>query len=65
MAVDTDVPVGFQTMRCNVQFRAKQGTNQDLLKKLAIAAERCCVVQQTLHNPPSVETTFCLSNHKQ
>ena len=61
MAVDLQVPVGFQAMRCDVQLRAKAGTPPELLQKLRIAAERCCVVQQTLRNPPPVATTFTMS----
>jgi uncharacterized OsmC-like protein len=61
MAIDKQVPVGFQSMRCEVWLRAKEGTNPQLLEKLKIAAERCCVVQQTLRNPPRVETTFDIS----
>lgn len=61
MAIDKQVPVGFQSMRCNVQLRAKQGTDPALLEKLRVAAERCCVVQQTLRNPPAVETTWDMS----
>lgn len=58
MAIDSQVPVGFQSMHCHVQIRAKDGTHPGLLKKLQVAAERCCVVQQTLSTPPPVETTF-------
>jgi len=58
MAMDPAVPVGFQTMRCDVEFAVKEGTSPAVLKKLQIAAERCCVVQQTLKAPPLVETTF-------
>lgn len=61
MAIDKQVPVGFQSMRCDVRLRAKQGTNPELLDKLRVAAERCCVVQQTLRNPPAVQTTFDMS----
>ena len=61
MAIDNQLPVGFQAMRCNVQLRAKEGTNPKLLKKLRVAAEHCCVVQQTLRNPPPVQTTFEMS----
>ena len=61
MAIDKQVPVGFQTMQCNVRLRAKEGTNPKLLKKLREAAEHCCVVQQTLRNPPPVQTTFDMS----
>ena len=61
MAIDQKVPVGFQSMRCNVRLRAKDGTNQEHLKALRVAAEHCCVVQQTLRTPPPVETTFEMS----
>ena len=58
MAMDRQVPVGFQAMRCDVRLRAKEGTSPEVLEKLRVAAERCCVVQQTLRNPPAVQTTF-------
>ena len=58
MAMDRQVPVGFQAMRCDVRLRAKAGTSPEVLEKLRVAAERCCVVQQTLRNPPPVQTTF-------
>ena len=61
MAIDKQVPVGFQSMQCNVRLRAKEGTNPKLLKKLREAAEHCCIVQQTLRNPPPVQTTFDMS----
>lgn len=58
MALNAEVPVGFQSMRCEVDLKVKAGTAPELLQKLRTAAERCCVVQQTLRNPPPVETTF-------
>ncbi len=58
MAVEKNVPVGFQSMRCNVRLRAKKGTKPELLEKLRIVSERCCVVQQTMRNPPPVQTIF-------
>ena len=61
MAMDKQVTVGFQAMRCDVRLRAKQGTSPELLEKLRVAAERCCVVQQTLRKPPPVQTTFHMS----
>ena len=45
MVIGKQVPVGFQSMRCDVRFRAKQGTSPDLLEKLRIGAERCCIVR--------------------
>ena len=58
MAMDPAIPVGFQSMSCDVNLQAKDGTPPDLLEKLRFAAERCCVVQQTLKSPPRVKTTF-------
>jgi uncharacterized OsmC-like protein len=58
MAMDRTVPVGFQAMTCDVRFQAKEDTPPELLQKLQVAAERCCVVQQTLKGPPTVRTTF-------
>jgi len=58
MAMDPAIPVGFQSMSCDVNLQAKDGTPPDLLEKLRFAAERCCVVQHTLKSPPQVKTTF-------
>jgi uncharacterized OsmC-like protein len=58
MAIDKQVPVGFQSMRCDVRLRAKEGTNPELLEKLRVAAERCCIVQQTLRSGVPIQTTF-------
>lgn len=58
MAMDPTVPVGFQAITCDVKLTAKEGTPPDLLHKLQVAAERCCVVQQTLKSPPPVKTSF-------
>ena len=32
MAMDRQVPVGFQAMRCDVRLRAKEGTSSEVLK---------------------------------
>jgi uncharacterized OsmC-like protein len=61
MAVDRQVPVGFQSMRCNVRLHAKHGTKPEHLKTLRVAAEQSCIVLQTLRTPPPVETTFEMS----
>ena len=61
MAMNLEVPVGFQSMTCDIIMQAKDDTPPDLLEKLRIAAERCCVVQQTLKVPPKVYTTFVVS----
>lgn len=58
MAMDPSVPVGFQAITCDIHFAVPKGTEPELLAKLQVAAERCCVVQQTLKSPPPVKTSF-------
>jgi hypothetical protein len=58
LLIDTTVPIGFQSMHCQVELRAAQGTKPELLAMLQETAERCCVVQQTLRTPPVIETSF-------
>ncbi len=58
LAVDMQVPVGFQVMRCDVRLRAKEGTSPEVLERLRVSAERCCIVLQTLRNPPPIQTSF-------
>jgi hypothetical protein len=58
LGMEADVPVGFQSMVCDIDLRVKEGTPSKLLESLRIAAQRCCVVQQTLHHPPPVKTRF-------
>ncbi|MEQ1659531.1 MAG: OsmC family protein, partial [Hylemonella sp.] len=58
LGMDPQVPVGFQTLRCDVHLSAQEGTPPELLAKLRMGAERCCVVLQTLRQPPTVQTVF-------
>jgi uncharacterized OsmC-like protein len=58
LGVSRDVPVGFQSIQCDIHLKAKEGTRPELLEKLKVTAEQCCVVQQTLRNPPRVQTNF-------
>jgi len=58
MGIDAQVPVGFQSMNCDVHLQVKDGTPPKLREVLESAAKRCCVVQQTLHHPPPVMTRF-------
>jgi uncharacterized OsmC-like protein len=58
MAMDGSVPVGFQSMTCDVRMKVKEGTSPALMEKLHVAAQRCCVVRQTLNAPPPIVTTF-------
>lgn len=58
LMMDPGVPVGFQSISCDVHYSAKEGTPPALLRKLESVAQHCCVVQQTLKSPPPVDTTF-------
>lgn len=58
LMMDQNVPVGFQTMKCEVKLKVKEGTQPRQLERLEFVAKECCVVQQTLKSPPVVKTTF-------
>jgi uncharacterized OsmC-like protein len=58
LGIQQDVPVGFQSVTSEVHLKAADGTPPELLEKLRVAAERCCVVGQTLRSPPSMRMTF-------
>jgi uncharacterized OsmC-like protein len=58
LGMAADVPVGFQTMICEVNLEVKEGADPKLLEILRVSAQRCCVVQQTLQHPPAVTTRF-------
>lgn len=55
MGIDPDVPVGYQTIRVNVEIDAD--APEDRLERLMQRAERYCVVGATLKNPPEVQMT--------
>ncbi len=50
-----NVPVGFQTAQIKVGLKAETDLAEAQLNTLLDAAERSCVVLQTLRNPPLVE----------
>lgn len=58
LGMQRDVPVGFQALVCDIHLEAADGTPADQLEKLRLAAERCCVVAQTLQSPPLIQTRF-------
>ena len=58
LGMEAEVPVGFQSMTCDIHLKVQEGTPPKLLDVLRSAAQRCCVVQQTLHQPPPVTTRF-------
>lgn len=58
LGVQKDVPVGFQSITSDVHLQARAGTSPEMLEKLRVAAERCCVVMQTLQAPPLLRTSY-------
>lgn len=61
LGLDTEVPVGFQSMTCDIDLEVNESTPPKLREILESAAQRCCVVQQTLHHPPPVTTRFVVA----
>jgi uncharacterized OsmC-like protein len=55
LGMDRQVPVGFQTMRVQVQLEAAPGTDAARLRRMLLAAERACVVLHTLRSGVAVE----------
>ncbi len=55
LAVNRDVPVGFQAMHCDLFLRVAPGTAERLVDRLLKATERSCVVLQTLRPGLAVE----------
>jgi uncharacterized OsmC-like protein len=58
LGIDTTVPVGFQSITCNIHLEAKEGTPPQMLENLRAAAQRCCVVGRTLEQPTPVTTLY-------
>lgn len=58
LRLDSDVPVGFQSIRCAVDLQAEKGTSPDLIDRLIKAAEHSCIVLQTLQSGVPVETVL-------
>ena len=57
-----DVPVGFQTVQMKVDLKTEGGLSRSQLNKIIDAAERSCVILQTLRAPPTVQIERCLSD---
>ena len=57
LRVAEDVPVGFQSMQCDVSIRAEEGTDPGRVETLVEAAEYSCVNLQTLCSGVPVETS--------
>jgi hypothetical protein len=58
LMVAREVPVGFQSMRCQVNLQAAEGTEPRLLERLLAAAEQSCVNLQTLRSGVPVTTSI-------
>lgn len=58
LGMDPNVPVGFQWFRVDVRVRVGNGTPPDRLKQVVKAAERSCVVLQTLRRGVPVTVMF-------
>lgn len=57
LAVDVDVPVGFRSMRVDVEMAPETGVDPATVEKLFAAAERSCIVLQTLRSGVDVEAS--------
>ena len=58
LAMDPAVRVGFRSMRCRTRLTAAPSTDPRRLAALVSAAERSCVVLDTLRQGVSIESTF-------
>jgi uncharacterized OsmC-like protein len=56
LLVDRSVPVGFQNMRCSVRLQPEGPVEDEKLTMLVAAAEKSCVVLQTLRHGVPVQT---------
>jgi uncharacterized OsmC-like protein len=50
LAVERDVPVGFQRFRFEVDLEVGDGVPDDAVERLVATAERACVILQTVRN---------------
>ena len=50
LLVEHTVPVGFQRMRCGVRLQTRDGVDDGAIERLLAAAERSCVVMETLRH---------------
>jgi uncharacterized OsmC-like protein len=56
LAVDGSVRVGFQSMHCRTNIEVADGTDQRTVEMLLAAAERSCVILDTLRHGVDVTT---------
>ena len=58
LRVEKNVPTGFQSIKCNVDFQSSSKVPAKILKKIVKEAERSCVTMQTLLGNVSLETNI-------
>lgn len=58
LCLNSEVPVGFQSMHLSVLFVAAKDTNQKLIAALFQGTERSCVILQTLKSALRITTQF-------
>ena len=58
LSVDNSVPVRFRSMRCLTRLEVAAGTDERAVQALLAAAERSCVVLDTLRRGVQVESEF-------
>ena len=56
LLVEPTVPVGFQRMHCRVRLQPEDHVKEEAIQMLVAAAEKSCVVLQTLRNGVTVQT---------
>jgi uncharacterized OsmC-like protein len=57
LQIDLSVPAGFQEIEIFIDIAAEEGVTEAQLEMLLNAAERSCVLVQTLRRPPEVRLT--------
>ena len=62
LAVDGSVRVGFQSMRCRTNIEVAHGTDPRTVEMLLTAAERSCVILDTLRHGVDVTTKVDLAH---
>jgi len=65
LVVDRDVPVGFQSMQCNVDIRAEDEFDPKKIEKLLRHAEYSCVNLQTLKEGLEIQTNHVINGYGQ
>jgi uncharacterized OsmC-like protein len=57
LGISKEIPVGFESIETKFEIRAPEAS-ADQLRALREKTEQYCVVMQTLHHPPALETNW-------